>query len=221
MFDVLRSFRVATILLGAAACGSGGNSELNETVRADLLAMFEVDDDLRSQLVSAQNPDTANLRKLLESEMEHSARLRAILEEHGWPGVDMAGSDGAASAWTLLKHGDVDLKELGLRLIEESNEPGVAASEIATMTDEVLVERGKPQLYGTQLMMSHGGLMQHPVDDPDSVDVRRERVGLPPMEEYMRMIESAHGMSMQGGNPHAGMTAVPPARPDSSDNQDR
>jgi hypothetical protein len=221
MFDAVKCFRVVTILFGAAACGSGGDAGFNAEVRTDLLAMAEVDDELRSQLVSAENPDTANLRKLLESEMEHSARLRTILEEHGWPGVDMAGSDGSASAWTLLKHGDVNLKELGLRLIEESDDPGVPVADVATMTDEVLVEQGKPQLYGTQFMMAHGGLVQHPVDDRDSVDVRRERVGLPPMDEYMRMIEGAHGMSMQGASPHAGMTANPQVRPDTSENQDR
>jgi len=62
------------------------------------------------------------------------------------------------------------------------------------MTDRILVERGQPQLYGTQFQFIDGKLVQDVVDDPDSVEVRRAEVGLPTMAEYVRMLEEAYGV---------------------------
>jgi hypothetical protein len=200
-----------TAALGLAACtaGNSGDVEFNEEVRSELVWMAETDASLRERVVRAETPDMEDMRKLQEGEIEQSARLREILEEHGWPGADMVGKDGALAAWTLLKHGDVELKELGINLIEESAEPGVALSEIATMTDVVLVGQERPQLYGTQFTMVHGKLIQEPVDNRDSVAVRRARVGMPPLDEYVQLLQQNHGMDVQLADPHGGMIVMP------------
>lgn len=198
-------------LAAGMACGSGQSGEvvIDEELRAQLIWMAEEDDDLRSRVIGAENPNMDYMQQLKESEVEQSAKLREILEQHGWPDADMVGPQGAQAAWTLLKHGDVELKELGLRLVRESENPGVAATDIAVMTDAVLVERGEPQLYGTQFTMVHGKLVQHPVDNADSVDARRARVGFPPIDEYLQMLQGAHGMGVERADPHQGMVIVP------------
>jgi hypothetical protein len=217
MFQVSRSLWTAAALVAAVACSSGdaGDVEFNDDLRAQLVWMAELDADLRSRVVAAETPNMDDMRELQESEVEQSAKLRELLEEHGWPSVDMVGAAAAEAAWTLLKHGDVELKELGLSLVSQAENPGVAPTDIAIMTDAVLVERGKPQLYGTQFSMVHGRLVQHPVDDGDSVEARRARLGFPPLDEYLEMLQGAHGMMAQPADPHAGMMIVP-AQPDTA-----
>lgn len=198
-------------LLAGVACSTGnaGDGEIDSALREQLLGMVEEDAGLRSRVVAAESPDMERLRELQESEGRQTTQLNEIFDESGWPGVDMVGQDGADAAWTLLKHADTQTKQRALALIEESEDPGVAAAEIAFMTDEVLVALGEEQLFGTQFEMVHGGLVQLPLDNRDSVDARRARVGLPSLDEYLEMLEGAHGMSALGAGPQTSITAAP------------
>ena len=46
----------------------------------------------------------ATARHVISLVKEHTARLRAIVSEHGWPGRSLVGEDGADAAWLLLQH---------------------------------------------------------------------------------------------------------------------
>jgi hypothetical protein len=190
-----------SLLLGVSvvACAVGSDEEKpgNSELRNELLAMVEADQALRADLSPERIQDTAFLSQMLNSQLEHQARMWEILGEHGWPGADLVGADGAQAAWLLVQHGDADLQEEALTLMQESTDAGVTAANIAMMTDRILVKRGRPQLYGTQFKFVDGNLVQDPVDDPDSVDVRRAEVGLPPMDEYVRMLEEAYGVKRE------------------------
>ena len=35
--------------------------------------------------------------------------MTQVLAEHGWPGWQLVGSDGAFAAWVLVQHADLDL----------------------------------------------------------------------------------------------------------------
>ena len=159
--------------------------------------MAEADQALREDLSPERMQDTTFLFEMLTSQAENAARLSEILEQYGWPGSDLVGADGADAAWLLVQHGDADLQQRALELMRESPDPGVSAADIAMLTDRILVERGLPQLYGTQFQFVDGKLVQDPVDDPDSVEVRRAEVGLPPMEEYVEMLQEAYGVKRE------------------------
>jgi len=189
-----------TVWLAAMSCSaSNPDSEVgqftNSGLRTELLAMAEADQALREDLSPERMQDTTFLIEMLTSQERNTSRLREILREHDWPGSDLVGSDGANAAWLLVQHSDADLQERALRLMRQSPNSGVSATDIAMMTDRILVERGRPQLYGTQFQFIDGNLVQDPVDNPDSVDVRRAEVGLPTMAEYVRMLEEAYGVS--------------------------
>ncbi len=212
----------ALLVAVVPSCSSGGGGEggLNSKLRTELLGMAELDDELRSQITADNMQDTELMTKLLDEllarEVKFAARMGEILEEFGWPGVDMVRSDGAESAWVLVRHGDIDLQERALELIAQSGNSGVAEVDVAEMTDRVLVGRGKPQLYGTQFKQFHGQLVQEPFDNADSVDARRARLGLPPMDVYLQMLEDAHGRVAQPTNPHQGLGGVQPDSADAS-----
>jgi hypothetical protein len=48
--------------------------------------------------------------------------------------------------------------------------------------------RGRPQLYGTQVIRAGGTWRPRPLADPDQVDDRRRQVGLEPLDDYLRML---------------------------------
>ena len=51
---------------------------------------------------SEQAPECA--RRVVDVVHAHTARLREIVAEHGWPGRSLAGEDGADAAWLVLQH---------------------------------------------------------------------------------------------------------------------
>lgn len=65
-------------------------------------------------------------------------------------------------AWLLIQHADsdVEFQQYCLELMEREVESGgVAKSDVAFLTDRILVNKGKPQLYGTQFYESKGKLI--------------------------------------------------------------
>jgi hypothetical protein len=63
----------------------------------------------------------------------------------------------------------------------------VSQTDLAYLTDRVLLVEGKKQIYGTQFNFSDGKWEPRPLEDPTSVDKRRAEVGLQPLAEYRRI----------------------------------
>ena len=59
-----------------------------------------------------------------------------------------------------------------------------SASELAYLTDRVLVHRGEPQRYGTQFMIRNGPAEPYPIADEENLDRRRADAGLEPFASY-------------------------------------
>ena len=197
--QLLSRLTFLTVYLAALSCStSDSGDEIGELthpeLRSELLSMAEADQSLRQDLSPERLQDTLLLIEMLASQAANANRMVEILDQFGWPGADLVGVDGAAAAWLLVQHGQASLQERALDLMRVAADPGVSAADIAMMTDRILVERGQPQLYGTQFQFIDGKLVQDAVDDPDSVEVRRAEVGLPTMAEYVRMLEETYGV---------------------------
>lgn len=58
------------------------------------------------------------------------------------------------------------------------------------MTDRLLVMNDKKkQLYGTQLRPLDGKLVPEPIEDEANVDKRRKELGMPPLADYLTMVD--------------------------------
>ena len=56
---------------------------------------------------------------------------------------------------------------------------------LAYLTDRVRMADGLDQLYGSQFVLDRDGeLVPWPVDDPQRVERRRRKLGLPPFAEH-------------------------------------
>jgi hypothetical protein len=98
--------------------------------------------------------------------------------------------EGAHAAWLLAQHADEDIafQKQSLGLLERAVKAGTASAEdLAYLTDRVLANAGKPQLYGTQFFLDkkreYG---PWPVADAALLDERRRQAGLEPFAEYQR-----------------------------------
>jgi hypothetical protein len=49
------------------------------------------------------------------------------------------------------------------------------------------MRKGEKQIYGSQVVFSKTGEQEfYPIEDEKNVNIRREKVGLPPIEEYAK-----------------------------------
>jgi hypothetical protein len=117
----------------------------------------------------------------------NAARLRALVDAHGWPAWSKVGDEAASAAWRIVQHaiGEPDFQRAMLPVLAAAAEAGdVDPAEVAMLDDRIRVFEGRPQRYGTQVDWNDAGDAMVPmgtVDDPDTVDERRAAVGLPPI----------------------------------------
>ena len=78
--------------------------------------------------------------------------------------------------------------------IEAAFRRGQAAGQsVALLTDRLAVARHEPQVYGSQTTMTDGRMTFAPIKDSAGVDARRAKMGLPPLSEYKRVLDSVYG----------------------------
>jgi hypothetical protein len=171
------------------------SSRREDRLRQELLRMVQDDQALRRQLVGTNKPDAELLKKLETTDRKNTTRLKGIVDKHGWPGKSLVGEDGANAAWLLVQHADrdSDFQKRCLRLLKDAVRNGEAsASDLAYLTDRVLVADKKKQLYGTQFTMKNGELVPHPIEDEEHIDQRRKHVGLGPLAEYRKQLKTLY-----------------------------
>lgn len=171
--------------------GSGPGAVSQPVLREQLLQLKAEDVAARQAVIAGDFKDKEANRRLDEADARHLPVLRSIVDRHGWPSRSLVGADGAEAAWLLVQHADTDpvFQERCLALIEPLVAAGeVALSEHAYLVDRVRVNRGRPQVYGTQVREVPGGWEPQPVEDPEHLDARRREAGLPPIAEYLRTI---------------------------------
>jgi hypothetical protein len=143
----------------------------------ELIAMLD-----RDQSGRTGGPDA-------EGDAARTARLAEILDEHGWPTVDLVGEDGEDAAWAIAQHSDLDpaFQREALELLRAAVDDGQASpGNLAYLTDRVAAGSGVPQTYGTQVGCGPDGpVPATPLIDPDGVDALRAEVGLPPLADYL------------------------------------
>jgi hypothetical protein len=115
-------------------------------------------------------------------------RMQAVVAKHGWPGKSLVGADGARAAWLFVQHADSDVafQRQCLDLVLKLPRGEVEAEHLAYLTDRVLLNEGKKQLYGMMLRKQDGKFIPKPIEDEANVDRRRSELGLPPLAEYIR-----------------------------------
>lgn len=126
----------------------------------------------------------------------HKIRMREIFEEFGYPGHDLVGKDGARHFWLMVQHSDSD-PEFQSRVLEklkvEVDRNNAEASYFGLLTDRVMINTGRPQVYGTQVEYNaYGQARPKSLEDSVNVNKRRAEIGLEPLEEYLNRMTQSH-----------------------------
>ena len=187
-------------------------------LRAELVARMKAEQDARVELMrvaplnqpltpeARQQPEVkAALDRMEKVDRENLAWLKDVVEKHGWPGKALVGPDGAQGAFLIAQHAVSDLAFMArcLEGLKAAHTAGDADGQwVALMTDRLLVLKDKKkQRYGTQLEPKDGKLVPQPIEDEANVDARRAELGLPPLADYLRLVNDPKGFPAKKPDP--------------------
>jgi uncharacterized membrane protein YphA (DoxX/SURF4 family) len=112
--------------------------------------------------------------------------MENIFNTKGYPGRTMVGEQTSTTGWYVLQHSDKIPKYFPI--IKKAGEEGELPYRfVAMMEDRLLMQEGKPQIYGTQGKSYDDarGSFIWPIENPESVNERRMEAGFTStIEEY-------------------------------------
>jgi len=178
---------------------SGGPSVKLPGLRQELLKRVSEDQRIRNELIrkGIDHPDPTLLDQMKKIDATNTARIKVIIKQYGWPGPKLIGRDGTDAFFTLAQHADPAFQKKVLPLVQTAYRRGILTGQnYALFTDRVLVESGKPQIYGTAAkpMDQWNGKepVFQPIEDEANVDKRRAAVGLIPLSEYREFLKQLY-----------------------------
>ena len=171
----------------------------DSALRAELVSRLARDQAIRDTLVAELRatqtvpPELATRMRAVDS--SNTAWLQGVVARGGWPTRAQVGEDGVQAAFLLVQHADHDpaFQARMLPLLEQAVATGDARpGQFALLSDRVAKAQGRRQRYGTQSTITDGRVVIDPIEDSAHVDERRARMGLPPLAEYVRVLDSVY-----------------------------
>jgi len=93
----------------------------------------------------------------IKIDIQNTEELKNIINRYGWPDNNLVGKKASHEAWLIAQHADHDLnfQKNCLKIINKKVKKNlVDKKDLAYLTDRILVNQGKPQLYGTQFYVN-------------------------------------------------------------------
>lgn len=133
-------------------------------------------------------------KKISDVDKRNTENLKIFLDNYGWPVISKYSSYGDFSAFILCLHADHDrvFQKRCLSLVEKAFETSdTNPSNLALLTDRVLVGEGKKQKFGSQgECQGSNNWEPHPIENPEQVDDLRKKYSLEPLEAYKRRMNT-------------------------------
>lgn len=111
-----------------------------------------------------------------------------ILKRYGWLSAEQIGGTANSTLFLVIQHSDQDVQEKYLPIMRNAVEEGKAnPRSLALLEDRVRLGRGELQIYGSQIGTDQesGKMYVLPLIEPETVNERRLKVGLGPIEDYI------------------------------------
>jgi hypothetical protein len=196
----VRRWMLYVVLVPLLACVRGSEPDVaNPQLRTELLRRVAADQAVRDTMMATMregtgSPDTALTRRINRFDSANTEWLQRQQPERHWFTRTQVGADGVSAAFLLLQHSaDTAWQARVLPALQTAVAQGeVSGQEFALFTDRVAMHRGLPQQYGTQVEVRDGRVVFHVIADSNGVDARRAQVGLMPLREYARLLDSMY-----------------------------
>ena len=187
-----RTVVLAITLLGCRNTEQPSSAVLGEA-RRELEARGRTDQDVREGFGVGGRVDSAQLVAMARVDSSNTAWLKDYVSRWGWPRSTQLGAEAVRTAFLIVQHAvhDTAFMRAMLPAIHESYRRGdLDGGAVAMLTDRLEVKAGRPQIYGTQLSLRDNRWVLDPIIDSLRVDERRKTMGLPPLAEYLRLVDS-------------------------------
>jgi hypothetical protein len=168
----------------------------DKPLQAKLLAIYEEDQQIRRQYITAQKESGRQSRQVdsLGKLMRYKDSINliavtAILDEQGWVGADKVGPQANQTLFLVIQHADLPTQQKYLPVMREAvKNKKASSSSLALLEDRVALGEGRRQLYGSQIGYDEtkGKYYVLPLADPDQVDDRRATMGLGRLSDYVK-----------------------------------
>ena len=174
----------------------------NDSLRRVLLALADTDQAARKDF-GARATDTTYGRQLMALDSTLARRMSAILDRFGLPTRPVVGAAGADAAMLIVQH-NWSLQERVLSLADSLSSGQLSPQAVAMLEDRVRVHEGHTQRFGTQFTLGPDKRFHFaPAEDVAHLDARRAEAGMPPMRQYVCLLEST-GLRVDRGSLPAG-----------------
>lgn len=194
--------RIPILMLSLTLAASGaasGQTPRDTALSRALLERVRVDQAIRDTMVqrmqAGQTVDSSFAARMMHIDSANTTWLKGVVARRGWPGRSAVGPEASNAAFLIVQHAvhDSAFQAQALALMEKGVATGeVSGADVAMLADRVAVHRGKPQRYGTQAKLLEGRLVLDPIEDSAHVDQRRAALGMPPLREYVRVLDSMY-----------------------------
>ncbi|MFC5510775.1 DUF6624 domain-containing protein [Massilia jejuensis] len=193
-----RRWQVLVPLFAAALAAPALAAPQCAAYAQELALMVEAAEAARGRVDYLAPPEdrvaAAHHDRLALVERDNADRLGRLMASCGWPRASVEGVQAARDAWLVARQREHDLafQRQVVRQLELAVLDGEApALHLATASDRLAVQEGRPQRYGTQLRQSGACTWDyHPLDDVARVEARRQRLGLPSLESHRHAINA-------------------------------
>lgn len=132
--------------------------------------------------------------RMKQTDKNHNAALKNILAKFNtYPSMDKVGEEGSHDFWLLVLHQDADTalqQQVVVWMKIPVDQGNASPNDYAYLVDRILVNAGQKQVYGTQCYYDNEKkrYVPHPLLEPADTDQRRQQMQLPPLAEYVRIL---------------------------------
>lgn len=170
-------------------------SKIEVDLRKQLLLIYQNDQAVLNAIATfdtkGQNQSTLdNLLQIRDSTLSvHTKFIIELFEKRGFVSKNVIGKKAAETQFLVIQH--TENKEILIKyfpLLQKATELGDLDKKLfALFEDRVLVFQKKEQTYGSQLFWdkNNGKYYVFPIKNVENVDIRRIKVGLYPLIEYL------------------------------------
>ncbi len=117
--------------------------------------------------------------------------VAGILDKYGWLSKEQTSADANEALFLVIQHATLPSQLKYLPLLEKAvADKKARAADYALLVDRTNMYQGKFQVYGSQVNYDEKGHIHiFPILDEPNVNKRRKAVGLPSMQEYLKLFD--------------------------------